>query len=164
MLTDREGRDALVKRLVKLAEEYDYAPEGTPLSPTEAIVDFLLGDDVWVLLTAQPAGKQEAVAVGYLHVGGDFAGEREEWEFEAIQKACDKINQDAGIKEQRLTVYVGTTPSERRLALEEAAKVCDAEASRYAGLSMVSLEDVARRSAAAIRALAAHPAESGKET
>lgn len=102
-MTSRDERDALVKRLRLIAEI---------LAGKQDEKDVREAADLIAALTAPDSqAVAEPVLIGYLHVGGDFAGEREEWEFEAIRKACDALNQAAGVKEQRIAVYAHPTPS-----------------------------------------------------
>ena len=45
------------------------------------------------------------VPIGLLHVGAYYGGELQDWEFEADQQACDRLNEAHFQKEAALTLY-----------------------------------------------------------
>lgn len=57
------SNDALIAKLVALAEEYDPAPEGRTLTPVQAIIDFLHDDEVREALCASAPADVVAVPI-----------------------------------------------------------------------------------------------------
>lgn len=118
-MTNNPANDALVKQLVKLAEEYDYAPEGTPLSPTEAIIDFLHGDDVLALLTAPAEASIVWKWFDDAYFRADKTNSRDDWMTAALLAKQVRDNPPATLPQ--------SAPVSRESVIEECAKVADAQ-------------------------------------
>src|SRR5574337_1176589 len=56
-----------------------------------------------------------AQPVAWLYVGGTYGGELEEWEIEAEQPACDRLNEASNGVETKLPLY---TTNQMRTAIE----------------------------------------------
>ena len=72
-------------------------------------------EEVAVLLDRLEAAEKERdelrakvaglVPIGLLHVGGYYGEELEDWEFEADQQACDRLNEAHFQREATLNLY-----------------------------------------------------------
>ena len=91
-------------------------------------------------LDALLAWKEEAERqepVGVLHVGSWYGEELQDWEFEADQTACDRLNEAHQHKEASLSLYARPIPAqsvrdEFREGAEAAARLIDQKAELYA--------------------------------
>jgi len=81
-----------------------------PVEPTEEMIKALLGkpEDSWAegyaaMIAAAPAPDVQPVA--WLHVGGVYREEPDEWELEAEQGLCDELNDSHINKPTALPLY-----------------------------------------------------------
>lgn len=93
----------------------------------------------------QPAAaEQEPVA--YLHCGGQFGGELDEWEIDPEQYQCDKLNERFGAlgKEARLPLYKAPQPARRPLTSAQIDEIADQHRSQLNGRPYFAWYDYAR--------------------
>ena len=89
-----EAIDAAIEMIERL--------EAAEKSDAESIAMYRTARDERDELRAKIAGL---VPIGLLHVGGYYGEELQDWEFEADQQACDRLNEAHFQREAALNLY-----------------------------------------------------------
>jgi hypothetical protein len=74
---------------------------------------------------AQPATGPDAQPVAFLHVGGVYGDELEEWELEAEQVLCDELNEKHINKPTALPLYTHPPAADVADLVEALRDLCD---------------------------------------
>ena len=79
--------------------------------------------------------------VGVLHVGSQYDGELNDWEFEANQSMCDALNEAyaAKGKEASISIYTHPAPAQQPLSDEQKQLIYDETGAGHALISLVEM-------------------------
>lgn len=130
------------KRLDKIDEKYRSPFDDSairPTTPKEVLLARALGDAVKDVRDLIAAVRERGEPVAWLRCGSASDGEIEDWEIDANNKVCERINDEHDGDGAKLSLYLA--PPTVADALERAEKVCQNVRLRH--LSAAAFTDVA---------------------